>query len=375
MKRRYIAVIASFLGVLLFFSVTFFISPDKDVSASERRKLIQFSTYSEQKALKGEDYDLSDYFSFLESYALDQFPIRDSFRSLKAMFKKYVLFQKDNNGYYLADGTLSRIDETLNEKAVSDSVSHFNTLYEMYFKDTDAAVYYSIIPDKNYFIAEKNGYMHYDYDEMYEMTAALLDKNITGISIRNMLSIKDYYVTDPHWDQANILPIADKLLSAMECEGLASDHNWNTSELSPFYGTYYGQAALPISADTLTYLTGEALEGVTVFDHSSQKTVGIYDENDFSNVDPYDVFLGGALPLLTISNPNQQNGKQLVLFRDSFGSSIAPLLVSEYSEVVVVDIRYISPKFIGNMVEFQNDCDVLFLYSTSVLNTYGIFAG
>ena len=161
----------------------------------------------------------------------------------------------------------------------------------------------------------------------------------------------------------------------MECEGLASDHNWNMSELSPFYGTYYGQAALPISADTLTYLTGEALEGVTVFDHSSQKTVGIYDENDFSNVDPYDVFLGGALPLLTISNPNQQNGKQLVLFRDSFGSSIAPLLVSEYSEVVVVDIRYISPKFIGNMVEFQNDCDVLFLYSTSVLNTYGIFAG
>ena len=103
--------------------------------------------------------------------------------------------------------------------------------------------------------------------------------------------------------------------------------------------------------------------------------MGIYDENDFSNVDPYDVFLGGALPLLTISNPNQQNGKQLVLFRDSFGSSIAPLLVSEYSEVVVVDIRYISPKFIGNMVEFQNDCDVLFLYSTSVLNTYGIFAG
>lgn len=374
MKCKHITITASFLGVLFFLSAVFFISPDQDVSTSERRKLTQFSTFDEEKTINGKDYDLTDYFSFLENYALDQFPARESFRALKSVFKKYVLFQKDNNGYYFADGTLSRIDDVLSDKAISDCVSRFNSLYEAYFKNTGANVYYSIIPDKNYFIAENNGYLHYNYGTMYETVAALLNENIMEISVKNQLSIKDYYVTDPHWDQSKLLPVADQLLSTMGCDKRASDYQWSASALSPFYGTYYGQSALPISADTLTYLTGEALEGVTVYDYGAKKTVEIYDENNFTNIDPYDVFLGGAVPLLTIKNPNQQNGKQLVLFRDSFGSSIAPLLVSEYSEIVVVDIRYISPRFLGNMVKFQENCDVLFLYSTSVLNTFGAFA-
>ena len=55
------------------------------------------------------------------------------------------------------------------------------------------------------------------------------------------------------------------------------------------------------------------------------------------------------------------------MFRDSFGSSLAPLLTSGYRRITLVDTRYLSPAFLGRFIDFDG-ADILFLYSTSVLN-------
>ena len=83
--------------------------------------------------------------------------------------------------------------------------------------------------------------------------------------------------------------------------------------------------------------------------------------------DPYEMYLSGSLSLITINNPKALNDKNLVIFRDSFGSSIAPLLATGYRHVTVVDIRYIQSTVLDRFVDFENS-DVLFLYSTLVLN-------
>ena len=80
------------------------------------------------------------------------------------------------------------------------------------------------------------------------------------------------------------------------------------------------------------------------------------------------LFLGGSATIQKITNPVSDTGKRLIVFRDSFGSSIAPLLVHEYNEIILVDIRYISSKLLGDYVDFK-DADVLFLYSTLVINS------
>ena len=77
--------------------------------------------------------------------------------------------------------------------------------------------------------------------------------------------------------------------------------------------------------------------------------------------------MSGSKSLLTIDNPACNNGKELIVFRDSFGSSIVPLLMEGYSTVTVVDIRYMSSDMLGRFVDFHGQ-DVLFLYSTLVLN-------
>jgi hypothetical protein len=84
--------------------------------------------------------------------------------------------------------------------------------------------------------------------------------------------------------------------------------------------------------------------------------------------DLYDVFLSGAKPLLTIENPNAATDKELIVFRDSFGSSLVPLLVKDYAKITLVDIRYVTSDLVGNFLEFDGQ-DVLFLYSTLILNS------
>ena len=86
-----------------------------------------------------------------------------------------------------------------------------------------------------------------------------------------------------------------------------------------------------------------------------------------NSLDKYDIYLSGATPVLKIENPENKTGNELIIFRDSYGSSLTPLLVQNYSTVTVVDTRYISPKILGKYIEFNNQ-DVLFEYSVLLIN-------
>jgi len=376
MKIKNIIITTAFLVLLTGLPLISVIQKDTEISVSERRPLTQLTGFAEQKEkaeANGEEYRLANYFSYLEDYLLDQFPARDFFRSIKAVTNKYLYQQKDAGGYFFADGTLSKLDTELSEKAVNDAIKRFNNILETCFNRGKPNFYFALVPDKNYYVADANGYLHYDYEQMIRMLQSGLDERFQWIELMDKLDIGDYYVTDPHWAQEEILGVADHLLSSMGAEKLASDYEYNKMSLNGFMGTYYGQAALPVKKDTLTYLTNDILEDVIVTDIEKNEVIKVHEEAYFDNVDPYDVFLGGAKALLKIENPNAANNKQLVVFRDSFGSSMVPLLISEYAEIIVVDIRYVTPSVLPKLVRFKGNCDVLFLYSTSVLNSYGVF--
>ncbi|MBR5808756.1 MAG: hypothetical protein IKY39_01445, partial [Clostridia bacterium] len=83
--------------------------------------------------------------------------------------------------------------------------------------------------------------------------------------------------------------------------------------------------------------------------------------------DAYEMFLSGTTPLVEIINENSASEKELVVFRDSYASSLVPLLVPGYSKITVVDIRYMQSNFVGNFIDFDNQ-DVYFIYSTTLLN-------
>ena len=96
----------------------------------------------------------------------------------------------------------------------------------------------------------------------------------------------------------------------------------------------------------------------------------VYNVEYLNNDDPYDVYLSGPTSVLVIENKNNKSGKELVLFRDSYASSLTPLMISSYSKITLIDLRYISSKMLNEFetIKFNEKQDILFLYSIPVIN-------
>ena len=342
--------------VLLIFALWCWLKPEIDFSDSERRTLASFPELNQDTALNGE------FMGKFETYTQDQFPMRDTFRRIKAFSVLNIFQQSDNNKIYIKNGYLSKNEYPLNDAMIKNATDKFNYLYDKYLKDKNNNVYISVIPDKNMFLSD----LRLDYNLLTEKI-----KNETPdfkyIDIVPLLDINDYYKTDTHWKQENIIDVAQKIASDMNSD-INTEYEENTLN-KPFYGVYSGQYTLPVKPDTLKYLTTDTFNNCTVtsYDTGTPIQKHIYDIEKANGRDPYEMFMSGSDALLTVENPNCKNNKHLIMFRDSFGSSISPLFIESYSKITLIDIRYISSDILGQFVNFEN-ADVLFLYSTLVLN-------
>ena len=365
MKKINKSIVYSIVVGILFFGLTLFtwIKPADGFSATERRELKQFPELSWETISSGK------FMTEFEKYTLDQFPFRDGFRSIKAFTHFYVFNQSDNNDVYLTDGYVSKLDYPLSQKALDKAVKKFTSIYKNYIEGSDAKVYTAWIPDKNYFLAGKNGYLAYDYTKQSSHLNEALPFAL-NIEISDLLSLEDYYRTDTHWKQESIQDVAQYLGTQMGVE-LQAEYEKITLD-TPFYGVYYGQLALPVKPDQITYLDNSMFADCTIINHETGKEMSMYNMEKAVGRDPYEMYLSGSISVITIENPNASTDKELVIFRDSFGSSITPLLVEGYRKITMLDARYLNEVMIKNFVEFTNQ-DVLFLYSTGVLNNETAF--
>ena len=358
MKNKIVCILFSL--IIFGFSALCFFMPKAEYSETERRPLKKMPEISVNSIFSG------TFMKNFEDYTLDNFPLRDSFRTLKALSSKYVFAKKDNNGYYIdKDGFISKKEYPIKEQSLDNAAKKFGEIYKNFFEGKDFNVYYSIVPDKNAFTAKDEDVLSFDYGEFVK---TMKEKITFGkyIDVFPLLSKEDYYKTDTHWKQEKITDVADKLLSEMGNKTEVS-YTENTLE-KDFYGVYYGQASLPAESERIVYLTNEYTENAKVYDWQNGKDSFVYDEGKGMGKDPYEIYLSGPLSLMTIENEKSESGKELIVFRDSFMSSLAPLLICGYDKITLVDIRYIKADVANKFTGFKEGSDVLFMYSTLVLN-------
>ena len=198
----------TFLLIVFGFTFSFFICPDAGLSVSERRKLKQLPEINKESLTNGK------FFDEFEEYMQDQFPARESLRTFKASAELFLFMKADNNDIYLYKGHVCKQDYPLDGEAVDEAADKINEIYRKLFDGKKA--FYSIIPDKNYFLALPSGHLAYDYTSLFEIMDSRIAEDIHLIDVSRELSIKRYYKTDLHWKQEAIIPIADIILSAME---------------------------------------------------------------------------------------------------------------------------------------------------------------
>ena len=338
-------------------------APAKEISDSERRKLAQMPETTVQSILSGK------FMTEFETFTLDQFPLRDSFRRLKALFHYNVLQQGDNNDIYVVHDYAAKLEYPLNETSLKSAMEKFQKIYDKYLLNSDCNVVVTVVPDKGLYLAEIGGYPAMDYDKLFETVQEELDW-AQFVDISDLLEAGDYYRTDTHWRQEKIADAAKALCEALGVSPFEEGELKPVAVERPFYGVYYGQAALPTEAEAMYLMQNDVINGCMVYNYETGKTTSVYDMEKLSSRDLYDVYLSGAAALLKIINPAAATDRELVVFRDSFGSSLIPLLVKDYASVTVVDTRYIAPELLEQYVRFEKQ-DVLFVYSTLILNSSG----
>ena len=349
-------IIAVFVVIIGGLSILNMVMRAPDILINERRIRDRMPEVSLQSFVSG------DFMAAFEGYAADRFPFRDGFRALRAATVYGPFLQTDKDGVYFDShglGSFEAVDvqsvKLLADKirAAADGLSGLN-------------IFYAFIPDKSIFADRAMPGFDYILAEQLLRDRLPLDE-FTFVPLVPVLGADSFYRTDLHWCQVSIDDAARALGAAM---GVYVDFGQFTKQYAgQFRGGYAGQFAIPVRSESLYFLYNPNITAFYMNMGTRELEEGpIYDLEMFHGIDPYDIFLRGVQPLVVLKNENAASDRALYIFRDSFASSLAPILASAYSKVTLVDLRFIDLRTLHLLVDFTYGADVLFLYSSGVLN-------
>lgn len=362
MRNQHLPAVGAFTAFIFGVAILNLLNPSDDLSTLERRDLAQFPTITTQRLLDGDvthDYAL---------YMQDQAAFRDQLRFVKSFIERGLFLKDENNGVYVVDNLIydkffgiehhliDRAAERLNEIAASIDSSQ---------------LYLSVIPTKAQML-DSDRYLLSDQSEIADTLSSTIDA--TYIDLMGLATPGNehlYYATDPHWTTAGAIDAYQTLASAMGLDPIL-DYQLEVATTS-YIGSEYGRAASwRIPKDTIHLAHNDALDGMSICRFRTLEETDCYDsvyvELPDENLDRYDIFLGGLAPIIVITNPQASPGTELVIFKDSYAHALAPFLAQHFSQVTLVDLRYVQRQLILDNVNFEG-ATTLFLYSTSVLNT------
>lgn len=335
MKKLLIIIFVSFISLFGFISLF----NKEEISIYERRKLKAFPKI----------IDNNNFFDDLDKYLSDHFIFRQDFREVKG-FVNYNLFNISiNNKATIKDDYLFELTET-NYKSLDNIVAKVDEIITR-FEINDYE--FIAIPLKNHYAGLDNV-----SEEIDEYLSVKIDNYH---SLKDLLSLSDYYRTDIHLKQERLGSVVSKILELCDVEEKDIEYSFNTYD--KFYGSLYAKMAISMKPDTITYLTNDLLNGVKVESVEDKDLLDVYNVSELESLDPYSIYLNGPKAYLKIVNKNVKNRK-LIIFRDSYTSSIAPLLILYFSEIELIDLRYYS----SDLLNIDGDSKVLFIFGSEVLN-------
>ena len=333
-----------------------------EISVSERRKLARFPEFSLERVLDG-DFT-QDFGVFLQ----DQVVFRDDFRAIKSAVERRVFAKAENNGVYVVDNNIYDKFYGVNQQYIDRAAVLMNGVIGSIDADR---VFLSVIPSKAQML-DRSKYLLSDQRVIADYLEAHVDAayvDIMGLAAKGNEDM--YYVTDHHWTTQGAIQAYEILIGAMGYEPIR-DYDYEVVTDS-YVGSNYGKAASKsIRKDTIHLTHNEFLDNMSVCRYETLDSVScsdsVYFRDEVDGLDPYDVFIGGAAPITVIENLRAQSDEELVLFKDSYSHVLAPFLAQHFRKVTLFDLRYMRKELV-----FENfDLDgkpVLFLYSTTILNT------
>ena len=354
--------VAFFLILLLVFLINI-LTPDKSFSQKENRVL------SSKPELNLSQITSRKFSPKYETYVNDQFPLRDTWVTLKAGCDR-LMGKTEENGVYLGkDGYLmeafnpppqKQLDSTLT--AMTDfAQSHSNI--KQYALIAPNAV--NILEEKLPFAApaiDQNPYIDTVKDTLNEA-------GLTFIDVRDALSEhKDegiYYQTDHHWTTQGAWFAFNETAKIMEID--ASSLEYESVPVSEsFQGTLSAKSGFRSGKkeELSVFLpTGDAPSSVVNYVNEQKKSGSFYVTEQLKVRDKYALFFNGSHPQVKISTPVKEN-RTLLILKDSYANCFVPFLAPHYRNIIMVDPRYYYGD-LEKLIQVENVQEILYLYNAN----------
>ncbi len=365
MKKQNIIIIIVFSALLFGLGLLVWLSPDQEFSENENRYLQKLPELTADTVESGEFGDE------VEDYLSDQFWQRDRWTAVRSRIKM-LLQNKDiggvylcEDGYYIEKVTQNDVDEARLQKNIATVRQFFDRCAERGLSAEHLA--FMLVPTPGYILKDKlpryASLFDEDavFDEMHrQFGGQLVDLRADFAKVAENEQI--YYRTDHHWKTAGALLGYQCYRAAM---GLSAPvvADYTVEEYEGFRGTLYSKVLDKNAAtDTIELYRWDGDTALTAtYDNADH--AGCYDTAKLEQKDMYEVFFGGNWNTVTITG-GEENGRRLLVLKDSYANALLPFAAADYEKIVAVDLRYYLGS-LSELMEREGITDVLVLYSTS----------
>lgn len=349
-----------FIAIVLVVAILFVALPKKAYSENEKRVLPEFPTLSWEAVADG------SFGKNLEDYLASHFPFRDLFVGVHAYWKQ-MLGMNGNSGVYAAeDGYLITAPGEFDQSRAQRNLQYLKE----FAASTGLDAKLMVVPSAGYILDDKLPNIHesyYDNALLELVEASGLDTiDLTKDFLANTEDL--YYRTDHHLTAAGSLRMYQQFCAAQDITA----KEFSLAERHPgFYGTTYSKSGLwDTQPDTLEIYKPEQGSNFQVTITEIQDTTydSLYFPTHLENLDKYPVFLDGNHSLVTIENLTVQNGKTLLLIKDSYAHCFATYAAEHYEKIVMVDMRYYRGS-VAELAATHGATEILYLYGAENLAT------
>lgn len=357
MKQKIVSLL--FLIVVFGFFVVSFIIPDKDFSYNENRELAQKPELSIETIFNGK------FMEGFESYVTDQVYLRDEFVTFSTNIR-LLLGQKEINGVYFSDNYFV---EKFKDSDVDFELLNKSKEFITTFLKNHGNAKIAIVPTAGGVV--DGLYPKYsdniNQQDMIEDIYNAVGKN-QSIDIFNNLkehqSEDIYYRTDHHWTTLGAYYGYEAIIESLGGDVIGLDKYEEVVVDDKFHGTIQSKVNYDIGYDKIIKYVPkfETKYTMTLNEDKTTKTDSLYDEKKLTSKEKYAIFLGGNNAATRIINESVENGKKLLIIKDSYSHCMTPFIVNNYSEVLLLDLRY----FMGGVDTFlkgEEFDDIVVLYN------------
>ncbi|MCL2056007.1 MAG: DHHW family protein [Oscillospiraceae bacterium] len=341
-------------------------SPVRGFSENENRYLAQLPAFSWDTLFAGR------YTPALDDFVIDQFAFRDSWVGVKTMAERLLLKGSSGGAYFASDGSVIEMFTHIDRDRFSRNLTHIRDFALRALEETGAETTVMLVPTQSMvrrhvlpLFAPENG------NALLGEAAAALEGAANFIDISPSLNQhRDEYIfykTDHHWTSLGAY-YAYNSMRGQQGQPIRGIEQFRLQVLSTrFYGTTWSKASLySAPPDVITaYITRET-EGLGAlrveYSDNGHISGSLYEPSFLAAKDKYSVFLNGNHPIVRIGT-GLENGRRLMVIKDSFANSFAQFLAADYEEVILLDPRY----YRGQYIDFARENDI-----TDILVLYGL---